>query len=181
MPFSGPVKPLLQALRGEASFLAARWCLRLIERQGALEAWREAGVSLVTVVPRARPKREDGLPLLAQKIAARLGAEFRETLKKEKSRSQHGLDKGARMDTAPFLELRKREKIGKGAVVLLLDDVNTTGTTLELAAYRLREAGARRVIPFSVARHMMEGFERKREQPEDEGKEVEPLLLHLFV
>jgi orotate phosphoribosyltransferase len=86
------------------------------------------------------------------------------------------------MDARPFVRLMEEAAPAvRGARVLLLDDVDTTGTTLELGAYRLREAGAARVAQFSVARQMVERFERKREEAEEEGKEVEPLLLHLFM
>jgi predicted amidophosphoribosyltransferase len=180
--FGGAVKGLLRALRGDAYFLGARWCERLLERSGWLRAWKAEGITLVTLAPRARPRREDGLPILAARIAASLGAEYRETLRKVGGRSQHGRDKEARMDARPFVRLMEEAAPAvRGARVLLLDDVDTTGTTLELGAYRLREAGAARVAQFSVARQMVERFERKREEAEEEGKEVEPLLLHLFM
>ncbi|RZA06485.1 MAG: hypothetical protein EOP11_10280 [Proteobacteria bacterium] len=179
--FEGPVKKLLQALRGEAYFMAARWCLVLLRRRGLISQWAEEGFTLVTVSPRARPRREDGLPLLARAIAREIGAGFAETLAKEAGYSQHGKEKGLRMNARPFLHLSENAICLRGERVLLLDDVDTTGTTLEMGAYRLRQGGASHVRTFSVARQMVESFERKSEQAQDEGKEVEPLLLHLFV
>lgn len=180
LPLAGPVKPLLRALRGEAYFLGARWCESLLARRGLLAEWRSAGITLVTLAPRAKPRREDGLPILASAIAAAIGARFKETLRKSGGRSQHGRALGERMDTAPFVELSPAADL-RGERVLLLDDVDTTGTTRELGAYRLREAGAASVLVYSVARQMVEGLERKREEAEDESEEVEPLLLHLLV
>lgn len=181
LAFNEPVKGLVACLRGEAMFLGARWGFALAERRGSLEEWRREGVDLVTWAPRARPRRKDGLPLLAKRIAQALGAEARPLFRKNAIHSQHGRDRGGRMNAELFVELLAGGGPLAGHRVLVIDDVDTTGTTLEIAAYRLRKAGAAHVSLFSVATQMMERFERECREPEQESEEMQPLLLHLFV
>ena len=180
-PHSGPGKALVSALRGEAYFTAARWAEALLERHGKLAEWEALGIEVITLPPRAKVRREDGLPILAKQIAARIGARFHPLLRKEAGVSQHEKSREARMNCRAFVSFEGSPSLVRGKKVLLMDDVDTTGTTLELCAYRLRQAGAREVIRFSVARQMMESFERESEEAGNEGEEVEPLLLHLFM
>ena len=182
LKFGDPAKGLVSCLRGRAMFLGARWAVALAERKGRLAEWEGQRIDLVTWAPRARPRREDGLPLLARAIAERIGAEARPLFLKERRHSQHDQDRSGRMNVDAFvIWATGEEAIVRGRRVLVIDDVDTTGTTLEIAAYRLRKAGAAEVSLFSVATQVMERFERERREPEEESEEVHPLLLHLFV
>src|SRR5690606_18686500 len=91
--------------------------------------------------------------------------------------TQHGRTLTERMDAPCFMKL----KHGVQGKVLLIDDVHTTGTTLDQCAYLLRQGGASEVVVYALARQMMPSFERKKKQASEESNEMDPLLLHLFV
>ena len=52
---------------------------------------------------------------------------------------------------AEAFEVKEKSAI-KGKTILLIDDVATTGSTLEACARALRKAGAKRVMAFVFAR-----------------------------
>ena len=102
---------------------------------------------------RERKRGFNQAKLIARHLSERLGLELAENvLKKTKA-------------TRPQIELRaeERRKNLTGAfavsdpqkiqnkIILLLDDVKTTGTTLEEAAVVLKQAGAKRVWAITVA------------------------------
>ena len=77
-----------------------------------------------------------------------------------------------------FIELTRPLGWIRGKHVLVVDDVNTTGTTLDLCAFVLKKAGACRVTRFSLAYQVMKSFDGKADHSTEEGKKVEPFLLH---
>ena len=58
---------------------------------------------------------------------------------------RHGNVKGA-------FAIRSRDRAISGSVVVLIDDVSTTGATLDACAMALKEAGAREVRALTAAR-----------------------------
>jgi predicted amidophosphoribosyltransferase len=147
----GPGRGFLHALRETAPERAAGWALALLRRRGHLESWRGEGVELVVNAPQ-RVGGRSGLAVVAERVAQEIGAQFvPRAFRKSSRRTQHGKAAEARMDTPPFLELTLPDDLVRGREVLVLDDVNTTGTTLDLCAWRLREAGASRVRRFALA------------------------------
>ena len=105
---------------------------------------------LVTWAPtsprRRRDRGFDQAQLLARAVARRLGLPARATLRRTSSTPQTGLDARARHLGPAFRALRP----SPGSVVLV-DDVVTTGATLEAAASALRAAGATTVIGVTAA------------------------------
>lgn len=103
-----------------------------------------------------------GLALLAEGIAREVGALYVPgAFRKIGRRSQHGRTAADRMDTEMFLELARPAEWIKGKQALVIDDVNTTGTTLDLCAVALRRAGASKVRRFSLAAQGVAGADSK--------------------
>ncbi len=163
---TGPGKGLVGALRGRAPHRAAAWAMALLERQGQIELWRSLGIELVLHAPQNPRKETSGLALLAESIAKAIGATCHSrAFRKRSMRTQHGKSLASRMDTCCFVELARPEEWVRGKQVLVLDDVHTTGTTLDLCAFVLRRAGASKVRRFALARQVVPGLERKDEEP----------------
>ncbi|MGZ3661077.1 MAG: ComF family protein [Bdellovibrionota bacterium] len=149
---SGPGKGFLRALRETAPERAAAWGLALLTRRGMLRAWRAQGVELVMHAPQSGRRGRSGLALLAESVARELGAIYvPHAFRKQGKRTQHGRTLADRMDTECFIELACPDLWVKGKQALVIDDVNTTGTTLDLCATILRTAGASRVQRFALA------------------------------
>lgn len=87
---------------------------------------------------RARGRGHDQAELIARAVSMRLGVPCRKLLKRTSSTSQTGQSRNARLAGPTFIA-RACIDVGR---VLLIDDVVTTGSTLEHAATALREAGA---------------------------------------
>lgn len=110
-------------------------------------ACRSPDIDVVCWVPaspsRRRKRGFDQGELLARAIARRKGVRAKKLLKRTDDLPQTSRDLKGREQGPQFSALGSR--LPKGAVVLLVDDVATTGTTLENAAYLLRKRGAGRV------------------------------------
>ncbi len=178
----GPGRGFVAALRGQAPHRMAAWACALLRRRGQLASWANQGIELVVHAPQNPRRESSGLAILSESIARFTGAQYLgQAFRKKTPRTQHGRSLGQRMDTRCFIELARPEKWVKGKHILLLDDVLTTGTTLDLCSYVLRKAGASKVARFTLARQVVPGFEGKHEKTNEESREVPPLLLELGV
>lgn len=179
---AGAGRGLVQALRGSAPHLMAAWALSLLRRRGWLDRWIAEGVQLVVHAPQKVRSESSGLALLSLALAGRIKAEYRAlAFRKSEGHSQHGRSLTQRVNSRPFLELALPSGAVEGRHVLVLDDVLTTGTTLDLCAYQLRKAGAAKVSRFALTHQVVQGLNRKNEQANEEGDEIDPFLFHLFV
>ena len=128
------------------------------------------GVNVVVPVPLHRERqRERGFnqaDLIARAVAKRLGLPYRPVLlMRTKPRpNKHTLSLEERWEsvrgafaTLPGSQVDKQR-------VLLVDDVMTTGATLDACARALREAGAQRVIGLTVARAVRDALPSSGEQ-----------------
>lgn len=125
---------------------------------GAMSDPRLAGKPFDAVVPvplhslREREREFNQSALLAAMLSKRLGSPVHQLLRRVRPTDpQAGLDREERMrNLKGAFEIRKASV--KGLSLLLVDDVTTTGTTLDACAEVLREAGAKEVCDVVVAR-----------------------------
>lgn len=134
-------------------------CLEAVARRPEL---RDA--DLLVPVPlhfiRRHARGYNQAELLARALSDRIGVPVVDALRRRRwTRPQAGLHREARRrNVAGVFEVRRAETVPvKGRRALLIDDVCTTGATLEACARALREAGARRVDALTLARGMIRG------------------------
>lgn len=155
-PFEGPLRDLLHAFKYGADLRAGAFLAGLL----ALRVYRELPGAFDAVVPvplhprRLRARGFNQSALLARRISRISGAGF----------IPKGLER--RIDTRPLagLDQEERRRQMKNAValrhrvamdgrkVLLVDDVVTSGATVEECCRVLKKGGASRTIVASVAR-----------------------------
>jgi predicted amidophosphoribosyltransferase len=118
---------------------------------GLPPALREVDVVVPVPAHRGRRRRRgfDPAGLLAAELAGRLALPLRPCLRRGGGRRQVGAGRAQRRDP------HRLAVVARGPVpahVLLVDDVHTTGATLDACARALRAAGCRAVVAVSYAR-----------------------------
>ena len=168
--YTGPARRLvtackfrsLKSLTAEMAALAAAPFARTVAALGGAQNLPDAGeasigsrraygagVGLVTCVPvhrdRDLERGFDQAALLAKRLAAAAGLPFAPLLvRAKKGRRQSGLgaaDRAENVHDAFRLDERTADKWGTVSVVLVVDDVYTTGETLSECSTVLRQAG----------------------------------------
>ncbi|HEX9093391.1 MAG TPA: phosphoribosyltransferase family protein, partial [Coriobacteriia bacterium] len=120
----------------------------------ALADWRGWPDAVVPVPPSPRALARRGFDhtaVLACELAAHLGAPAMDALVCLPRRDQRSLSRRERIANAAG-SLRPMPGVALPPRILVIDDVMTTGATLEAAARALREGGAHAVRAFAVAR-----------------------------
>ena len=132
---------------------------------GSVDAARAAGAELlaganwVVPVPLHPWRRMRRGFNQADDLARRLGVPLLHALWRARATvPQTGLNAWARrrnvrraFEISPFLSHARRQRLLKGRIVVLVDDVRTTGATLEACAAALKDAGVREVRALTVA------------------------------
>ena len=137
---------------------------------------RIAGESLspdiLTAVPAGRWKTAkrgyDQTEIVAQSLARRIGIRYLELLVRTRhTRTMRQLGAGERRANVQgaFSILKGRDSIIAGKKILLIDDVYTTGSTLDACAAVLKEVGAARVdvLTFAAGADVHPAFEEAAE------------------
>lgn len=113
---------------------------------------------LVAAVPlhtkRLRWRGFNQAGLLAGHLAGRFGLTHARTLlaRHRATEAQAGLDRAGRLENLKAAFCVPRPAMAAGKRILLVDDVMTTGATLEACAAVLKEAGAAQVDAMTIAR-----------------------------
>lgn len=112
-------------------------------------------VPVPTAQKRVRRRGFDHAVLMAQHLADTKSLPYLNMLRRTNSSDQIGKRRSERIaQMKNSFQLKDSANI-KGKSVLLVDDVLTTGATLESAASVLRENGAKHVDAVVIARHML--------------------------
>ena len=149
-PWSGPLREWLSILKYGGDARLARW---LIERLVAVREAQWPGVPIVPVPSRAatiRRRGYDAVSLIARgmKLA---GVPVRHLLIRKGRATQKGLDRRERIRGERLqFELKRDRRLPEA--VILLDDVATTGATLEFCASVLKASGVKRIHALIVCR-----------------------------
>jgi ComF family protein len=162
--FAGPVRTWIHELKYGGVTALARLgrepLLRAFEEGPA--SWRDASALIpVPLHPvRARERGFNQAELLAAELAAAAGLAVLPALRRVRpTRPQVGLAAAERAGNVrdAFAADASRAPLLRGRGALLVDDVFTTGATLESAAAALRAAGAARVGALTLARALPGG------------------------
>lgn len=112
-----------------------------------------SGVDLAVPVPLHRRRRRARGFNQAEELARHLGLEWKNVLRRTRATSsQTDLPAARRHANVRNAFSVKRGHLVDGLTVLLVDDVSTTGATLNACAVALRGAGARDVRALTAAR-----------------------------
>jgi predicted amidophosphoribosyltransferase len=154
--YEGIVREVVARLkyRNERALLPA-----LADRVAAVAEPLLAGIGTVvvswppTTAARRRERGFDHAELLARRVATRLRLPVRATLKRHDTTPQTGRTAADRRTGPVFTAKRAAARRQAAPVVLLVDDVATTGATLSRAAQALlRGNAAKSVIAVTIAR-----------------------------
>jgi ComF family protein len=149
--YDGPLRAIVHALKYDGRRSIARPLGTLLRRHGC-EVLR--GADLVVPVPLHWARRWRRGFNQAHELAVALGLPIRGALRRRRhTRSQTGLSADERSaNVRNAFALSRRSGRLDDLCVVLVDDVSTTGATLEACARALKEAGAREVRTLTAAR-----------------------------
>jgi ComF family protein len=130
---------------------------------GLLAAFKAANWEVDCIVPiplaagRSRERGYNQAELLARPLAAHSGVPWRNDLlvRQRETLPQKGLQPGERRKNLRGA-FRAERGNAQGLRVCVVDDIMTTGATLDAAAYALKRAGAKRVYALSLARTILQ-------------------------
>jgi len=156
-PYLGGLRVLIHELKFRGRRRVAKRLAETIVSDAASRGTLEGGGVLVPVPLHPRRRRERGFnqsEVLAEAIGRRcgLGVAPAALVRRKETVAQPGLSAAARrLNVAGAFAVRRPAQIS-GRVVVLVDDVVTTGATARACAHALRKAGAREVRLLTVAR-----------------------------
>lgn len=113
-------------------------------------------VPIPTAPIRARMRGYDHISLLARGIAQKQGWELAHALRRRHNERQVGASRAVRAQQASTAYEIRSTKAIVGRNILLVDDVTTSGATLNAAATLLAAAGAAKVDAVVAAKHTIQ-------------------------
>ncbi len=125
----------------------------MAERIAEMLKSQKVKADVVSFVPLHRTKRKkrgfDQMQKVAEAVAAEMGLPAARTLKRVKrTRTQAKLTaENRKQNVKNAFVCDKNTKVSKESVIILLDDVYTTGATMSAATEALKSAGYAKVIP----------------------------------
>jgi predicted amidophosphoribosyltransferase len=177
LTFQPATAKLVRKSRLAAPHRSANLFWRIAMGSGCIARWRRQNFSAIYWLPQGAGEIS-GLEIFAQRVGEALGIGVFQEFRKISESPQHRKNRRDRLDSEILFEFTGARPPER---VLLLDDVQTSGTSLLQGKYLLRKAGAKFVQPFPLVMNMMDSFEGKSSEPQEEGEEMNPFALQLFV
>lgn len=149
--YDGSAKALIWQLK----LAGARAATRIMAGRMAIMVRCDAATTIIpapTATGRVRQRGYDQAILLARELARQTRLPYLDCLARHGQTHQHGLSRQQRAAQLSAAFRVRRPKAVRGANILLVDDVVTTGATLEAAAATLKAAGAAQVNAIAFAR-----------------------------
>lgn len=115
-------------------------------------------VPVPTIAPHIRQRSYDHTLLIAQEVARLKKLPFARSLERTKNTQQIGRTRTERQGIAESIAVRHTSKVK----ILLIDDVCTTGATLQACAQALKQAGAQQVVAAVAAWQPPSGKKKDR-------------------
>lgn len=143
--YSGIAKDLLHALKFERARAALRVLGDVCQETLPYLPRNTLVVPIPTATSRVRQRGYDQGVLLARYIADQTGLAYAQPLVRLTQSRQVGADRRQRVSQLERAFYLPRPKLVKNKNILLVDDVITTGSTLEVAARLLKRSGAKSV------------------------------------
>jgi ComF family protein len=122
-------------------------------------------VAVPTATTRVRQRGYDQTKLLARHIAKQARMLWIDCLARSGQAHQVGSGKDERLAQLKSALRVTQERFIRGAHIILIDDVITTGATLETAAEVLKEAGAAHIEAIAFARAIPRNVTRLKRLP----------------
>lgn len=149
-PYEGALRDVLHALKYDRRRSIAGPVGALMARVGADVL---QGADVVVPVPLHRWRHYGRGFNQAAELAAHLGPPVVHALRRTRATvTQTDLPEGRRHENVKGAFALRRRRIRPGAIVVVVDDVSTTGATVDACARVLLEAGAREVRALTAAR-----------------------------
>lgn len=149
--YDGVIKSLLREFKFERAFAGIKPLGSITSSLPVRGVREECVVTYIpTIGPHVRSRGYDHARLIAQQIAKQRELKCVSLLYTDSKHRQVGADKATRSQQVQQA-YKAKESAHKNKVVLLVDDIVTTGATLESAAIVLRKAGYKNIVCFAVA------------------------------
>jgi len=142
--YDGQAKRLIWKLKFDGARAAADVAAALMAERCKLPA-EAILVPIPTATGRVRRRSYDQAVLLARRLAVRTALPCVSLLRRSGQAQQHTATRGQRLAQLQDAFSACHPLRVRGAHVVLIDDILTTGATVEAAALALKKAGARRV------------------------------------
>jgi ComF family protein len=138
-------KKLVQKFKFERARAAARPMAELMAETLPFFDRNILVVHVPTSTRRQRQRGYDQAELLAREIAQQINKPHKAALARHGHSRQVGASRSERLEQLNEAFRVKNQKLVQNAHILLVDDITTTGATLETAAQVLRQNGARQI------------------------------------